>query len=101
MALVERLTGKGHPVMIHDRHLAVQRMVGANLSFALQSIPHLAELLVDDLQQVIDGSAVVVVSHRLDPDTWAGLTWPDGVRVIDLVRIPELSHLPGYEGLYW
>jgi GDP-mannose 6-dehydrogenase len=101
VALVEQLTGKGHPVVIHDRHLAVRRLVGANLSFALHSIPHLAELLVDDLQTVVDRSRVVVVSHRLDAPTWAGVTWPDGVRILDLVGIPELVDLPGYEGLYW
>jgi GDP-mannose 6-dehydrogenase len=101
VALVERLTGKGHPVVIHDRHLALQRMVGANLSFALQSIPHLAELLVDDLQDLVDRSAVVVVAHRLDPQTWSGLTWPDDVRIIDLANVPQLADLPGYEGLYW
>ena len=101
VALVERLTGKGHPVMIHDRHLALQRMVGANLSFALQSIPHLADLLVDDLQTVVDRSSVVVVAHRLDTPTWSSITWPEGTRIIDLANVPELAQIPGYEGLYW
>lgn len=101
VALVERLTGKGHPVVIHDRHLALARLVGANLSFALHSIPHLADLLIDDLQEVVSQSAVLVVSHRLDPETWSGVAWPEGIRIIDLVNVAELTHLPGYDGLYW
>ena len=101
VAVVERLTGKGYPVVIHDRHLALQRLVGTNLSFALRSIPHLADLLVDDLQAVVDRAAVVVVSHRLDPASWADIQWPAGVRILDLVNVPDLAHLPGYEGLYW
>jgi GDP-mannose 6-dehydrogenase len=98
--VVEQLCGKGHPVKIYDAHLAVQSLVGANRSFALQSIPHLAELLSQDLQAVIAESDVVLISHRLSPEKWAGIKWGDQ-RVIDLAKVDSLSDLPRYEGLYW
>lgn len=98
--VVEQLCGKGHPVRIYDQHLAVAQMVGSNLSFALGSIPHLAELLSDDLDQVIAGSDLVVVAHRLSPEQWGRVAW-NGQRVIDTIRVPALENLPNYEGLYW
>ncbi len=99
--VVEQLCGKGHPVKIYDAHLSVQSLVGANRSFALQSIPHLAELLSQDLQGVIAESDVVLVSHRLSPEQWSNIKWRDDQRVLDLVKIDTLQGAPGYEGLYW
>jgi len=99
--LVETLTGKGHPVRVYDASLSVARLVGGNRAFALRSIPHLAEILVPDLQQVIDDSDLLVVAHRLAPETWAAVELPRGLRVIDLVGVDALRDADGYEGLYW
>ena len=99
--LVEQLGGKGHRLRIYDGCLALGSLVGRNRSFALEAIPHLAELLTADLQQVINEADVVVVSHRLTPESWSQVQWKPSQRVIDLVNIPELRDLPGYEGLYW
>ena len=101
VTVVEQLCGKGHDVRIYDEHLSLPAMVGANLSFALLSIPHLAELLTSDLQAVVNDADVLAVSHRLTAETWNGITWTEQLRVIDLVNIPELLNAPNYEGLYW
>ncbi len=101
VTMVEQLCGKGHPVRIYDKHLSVQALVGANRSFALQSIPHLAELLSQDLQGVISESDVVLVSHKLTPEQWASIKWRDDQRVLDLAKVDELRGAPGYQGLYW
>lgn len=99
--LVEQLLGKGVPVRIYDEHLAVQRLVGSNKSFALESIPHLAELLSNDLAAVVKASRTLVVNHRLDAKRWSAAGLTAEYRVIDLVNIPELRSLRGYDGLYW
>lgn len=99
--LVEQLLGKGVPVRIYDEHLAVQRLVGRNRSFALESIPHLAELLSRDLAEVVRAARVLVVNHRLDPARWAASGIGDQHRILDLVNIPELRGFAGYDGLYW
>jgi GDP-mannose 6-dehydrogenase len=101
VTLVEGVSGKGHQVRVYDEHLSVNELVGSNLSFAVASIPHLAELLTNDLAAVVAASDVVVVSHRLTPAMWRDLPWRPGVRVIDLANVAELHELPGYEGLYW
>lgn len=101
VAVVEQLSGKGHQVKIFDQHLSVQELVGANRSFALSSISHLAQRLTDDLQSVVDGSDILIISHRLKPEIWDALKIPHEKRIFDLVRVESLQHLPNYEGLYW
>lgn len=101
VTVVEQLCGKGHRVVIYDGCLSLGTLVGRNRSFALQAIPHLAELLTQDLQRVVDESDIVLVSHRLQPEMWRQIRWRAGARVIDLVNVPELHDAPGYEGLYW
>lgn len=101
VAIVEQLLGKGHPVRIYDQHLSLQSLIGANRSFALQSIPHLAELLTQDLNTVISRSEVLIVCHRLDETHWSQLDWPKDQCIIDLVGVDLLKERPGYEGVYW
>ena len=86
---------------IYDEHLSPQALVGANRSFAFQAIPHLSELMTGKLQDVVSWADVLVVTHRLKPETWAAVQWKPGQRVLDLVNIPALRKAPGYDGLYW
>jgi len=101
VAVVEQLCGKGLPVRIYDEHLSPQALLGANRSFAFNAIPHLTDLMSTDLKQVVRESDVLIVSHRLQPSTWAGVEFRPQQRVIDLANIPELHRATGYEGLYW
>ena len=50
VALVERLIGKGHSLRIYDRNVHLARLVGANRAYIEGVIPHIAELLSDDLE---------------------------------------------------
>ena len=99
--LVEHLTGKGYRVQIYDAHLSFEQLRGVNRSYALESIPHLAELLSERFEEVVGQADTLVVSHRLDDETWQKIKADDPVRIIDLVGIDCLKTRPSYEGLYW
>lgn len=101
VSLVELLCGKGMPIKIHDPHLSLAQLTGANRSFALQSIPHLAELLEADLAAIADWAEVLVVAHRLTTEEWHRASLRPDLRILDLVRVPFLEGHPGYEGLHW
>ena len=101
VTLVESVTGKGHEVRIYDAHLAADNLVGSNRSFALNSIPHLEDLLAHDLQAVVDFADILVVNHSLSPPVWESVQWRDGQRIIDLGNVSALANQPGYEGIYW
>lgn len=101
VVLVEQLLGKGHPVLIHDSDLSIETLTGANRQFALASIPHLAELLCANLEDVVTHAETLLVAHRLDPQQWGRVLPIEGRRIIDLVGVPSLEDQAGYEGLYW
>jgi GDP-mannose 6-dehydrogenase len=100
--LAERLIGKGYAVTIHDEHLEVARLVGANREYVLRSLPHIASLLCDDLDEVIAGAELVVIAHASPvyadvPDRVA-----DTQHVLDLAGTARPEHRrANYRGLVW
>jgi GDP-mannose 6-dehydrogenase len=101
VALAEQLLGKGIPIRIYDEHLAVANMVGSNRQFILEAIPHLADLLSHDLQEVAGASRTLVVNHRLSVEKWRSAPIGPDHQVLDLVNVAELRGMPNYSGLYW
>lgn len=101
--MAERLIGKGLAVAIHDPDVNVARLVGTNRRYIESTIPHLAALMSDDPQQVIDRSDLVVVGLRTPP-VLAALRErcrPDHV-LVDLVGLPDREALKGtYRGVCW
>jgi GDP-mannose 6-dehydrogenase len=103
VALVERLIGKGFPLRVYDRNVHLAKLVGANRAYIEGVIPHIADILSDDLAATVAHGELVVVGNsapefRALPD----LLRPDQ-RLLDLVRIPGLGEALGarYDGVNW
>ena len=101
--LAERLFGKGYDIRIFDRNVSYARLMGANLAFIQSRIPHLACLLRDELQDVVEHGETLVLAHS---DLGEGYSLPAlsaGRRVIDLVRMPGTQDVSRahYDGLCW
>ena len=58
--LAEAQVGKGYDLKIYDPDLKNRELVGANLAYVQQRLPHLSRLLVDDVDTSGDASLVVV-----------------------------------------
>jgi GDP-mannose 6-dehydrogenase len=101
--LAEALLGKGYQLRIYDKNVSLARLVGANKGYIEQQIPHLSALLCSTIDDVIDGSDVIVVGNGAPEFAEAvARCRPDQV-VIDLVRVPvaqERVHAK-YEGICW
>ncbi len=65
--LIERLIGKGYEVRIFDRNVSLSRIHGANRDYLLERIPHVSNLIVDDLAAVVEKSETLVIGNR-DPE---------------------------------
>jgi GDP-mannose 6-dehydrogenase len=100
--LAERLLGKGYHLTIYDRDLQIARLVGSNRRFAMQHLPHLSDLLVNDLYAALRAGDVIVVGTghkafnglrpKLDPTH----------HVVDLAgRDQDLRRHPKYDGAGW
>jgi GDP-mannose 6-dehydrogenase len=62
--VIEALIGKGYEVRIYDRNVSLNRIVGANKRYIEEHVPHLACLLVDTIDQLIDHAEVFVIGHH-------------------------------------
>ena len=101
--LAEALLGKGYQLKIYDKNVSIARLVGANKDYINTQIPHLSSLLCETIDEVLDGSDIIVVGNAA-PEFADALrrTRPDHL-IVDLVRVKaERSEIPGqYQGICW
>jgi len=103
VALAETLIGKGYDLRIYDPAVSVSRLVGANREYIVEHLPHLSELLVDDLHTVLAHAEVCIVGAAY-PSSIAALAEHDGRFIVDLVRLPDAAARRGeeqYVGVAW
>jgi GDP-mannose 6-dehydrogenase len=100
--VVERLIGKGYDVRIYDANVNLARLVGANRSYILEQIPHISELMVASVDEVLDHARTLVIGNH-DPAFRAVAERPrPGQRIVDLVRVVDRrSDGNGYDGICW
>ena len=100
--VVERLIGKGYDVRIYDANVNLAKLVGANKSYILDQIPHISDLMVSSVEEVLDHARTVVIGNR-DPAFQAVAERPrPGQRIVDLVRVVDRrSDGDGYDGICW
>ena len=102
VALVETLLGKGHDIRLYDRNVNLASLVGANRRYILEQIPHISNLMVGSMEELLDHADTVVVGHG-DPEFADVLDRLNpGQTVVDLVRIADERTEPvRYEGICW
>jgi GDP-mannose 6-dehydrogenase len=84
--MVEGLIGKGCDVRILDRSVAIARLGGANRRYIEEEIPHIASLMCDRLETILEHAEVLVIGNGGE-DARRGLAAarPDQA-VVDLTR---------------
>jgi len=100
--VVERLIGKGYDVRIYDANVNVAKLTGANKSYILEQIPHISDLMVPSIDDVLDHARTLVIGNH-DPAFRAAVEHPPpGQRIVDLVHIVDRrSDGDGYVGIGW
>lgn len=99
--LAERLYGRGYKLKIFDPNIRLNRLTGANASFIKARLPHLAELLNEDIDSVISDSDIIVVGNRAEMNGSLKQVDPQ-TRIIDLVRVDKTKRSEGnYHGICW
>ncbi|GAB3299813.1 nucleotide sugar dehydrogenase [Geodermatophilus aquaeductus] len=102
--LAERLIGKGCDVRIYDHDVALSRLTGSNKAHIDERLPHLAELLTDELDTMTQHGEVLVVATKDEAALSAVERAPAGTVVVDLVHVPRLRETRSsaeYLGLSW
>ena len=96
--LVERLLGKGHEIRIFDRNVNLSRLVGVNRAYIYQHLPHIAKLMVDHVDQVVNHGGTIVIGNRDRYFSEVVGRLNMAQRVVDLVRIDANGT---YNGICW
>ncbi len=101
--LAERLIGKGCEVLVYDRNVQLASLVGANRDYILNHIPHIARLLQERIEQVLDSSDTIVIGNDAAEFRDVPTRLRPGQALIDLVRLDPGSTTAGsnYEGICW
>jgi GDP-mannose 6-dehydrogenase len=99
--LVERLIGKGREVRIFDPNVKVAQLIGANRSYLMQVIPHIANLMVSDIIDAVSWAETIVTTVT-DPVYEAGIAdiRPDQT-VLDFARFNSGDYERRREGFLW
>ena len=101
--LAERLIGKGYDLRIYDPNVSVSRLVGTNRTYIAERLPHIGQLLIDDLGDVLAHAELFVVGSAAR-EIAAALTGVDDRPVVDLVRLADAGTRRGnvnYIGIGW
>lgn len=100
--LIERLLAQGYEVRVFDPLVDPDAMVGANRTFALSHLPHVARLLAKDIGTVVDHAELLVIGHVAPTDARLVAARAGERRILDCARTDTgLRSLPGYQGLCW
>jgi len=100
--IIERLLGKGYDLRIFDRNVNLAKLVGANRDFILNRIPHIARLMVDGIDPVLEHAETIVIGNK-DPEFRSvPARLRAGQQLVDFVRISEQrSDETKYDGICW
>ena len=99
--VAETLLGKGYEIHIYDHNVRLSQLTGTNADFIAAKIPHLHEIISDDLNAVCRECDVLVITNKEKEFAEIPSRYP-GKAIVDLVRqFSELDYAGNYEGISW
>ena len=100
--LIERLIGKGFDIRIYDKFVNIARLVGANRDYILNHVPHIARIMVQDIDKILRESDIIVIGNGSPEFTDIVSKLKSHQRVIDLVGIAKPANpTKQYTGIGW
>jgi len=100
--VAERLIGKGYDLRLYDKNVSLAKLVGANREYILNHIPHIAGLMVDSAQELMEHAEILIIGNAAPEFADIVARRRPGQHVIDLVRINnEADDKTDYEGIAW
>ena len=104
LELVEKLIGKGIKVMVYDSNVNSSKLVGKNKDFLFKHLPHVNEILFNNLNEVLERREVILITQAVkfeDIDVIKLACENSNISLLDLARTTELETLETYSGISW
>lgn len=102
VSVIERLIGKGYDIKLYDKEVSIARLIGANKEYIEQEIPHIANLMVENIDEILQHADIILVGNpAAEFKTIETKTKPEQI-IIDLVRIfGKRTSDAQYQGICW
>lgn len=101
VTVIESMLGKGFSISIYDKNVSISDLTGTNKEYINEHIPHLTKLMLDDIQQLISDSDVIIVSTK-EKEFIHVLQTINEKQIVDLVHLgDEIKAKPNYYGINW
>ena len=102
LEIAERLLGKGFNIKIYDKNVHLSKLMGKNKDFLFNKLPHINELLTEDLTEFLKDLEVIVFVNYEKDITEAFKESLKNIEIIDLVRVYQnKTTSSNYEGICW
>ena len=98
--VAEYFYGKGYKLMIWDKNVETSKLIGANKQYIDNRMPHLSNLIIDNIEKVIDESDVIFITQKHAKLVEAISRNPEKY-FIDTTRIIDSKSIDNYIGLCW
>ncbi len=99
--VAEVLYGKGYEIQIYDKNVKVSQLTGTNADFIAAKIPHLHQIITDNLESVCANCDVFVIANKEKEFDDIPNKYPQKC-IVDLVRqFGKLDYDGNYEGISW
>ncbi len=102
LEITERLLGKGYSLRIYDKNVHLSRLMGKNKDYLYNKLPHINDILTENLEQFISGLEVLVIVNRENEINKIFKEDLQNIEIVDLVRINDGYNTKiEYEGICW
>ena len=102
LEVAERLLGKGYDISVFDKNINISRLTGKNKDFIFEKLPHINELLYNDLDKFLNEIELLVVVNK--DEYFKNLLEKDikNISIVDLASIQNgLFEDIQYNGICW
>jgi len=98
--VIEYLYGKGYNINIWDKNVHLSKIVGSNKQYINSRLPHLSDLISDDLDKTIGNSEVIIITQKIE-NIEIIIKNNSHIKFIDVVRVIDRKTFDNYIGLCW
>lgn len=97
--VAEYFLGKGFGLKIYDKNVSLSKISGTNKDYINDRLPHLSDLLLEDMEEVIRDSELLIISHKIE-GIEDYIDKFKNKKFIDLVGAFKIEN-KNYEGISW
>lgn len=97
--VAEHFLGKGYILNIFDENVEYSKLTGTNKNYIDIHIPHLSDLISNNMDSVIDASEIIVITHNIDGINKYIEKYPEKL-FLDLVNVTDKQY-DNCEGISW